>query len=81
MRRKPPDDALVGRIAMSRVTVLAQLRRAKEELAEAKAALAVHERGDPSQPGFGKDPEAVPECPMQDYKDSDWEQGFRIGSQ
>ena len=52
MRRKPPDDVLVGGIAMSRVTVLAQLRRAKEELAEAKVALAVHERGDPSQPGF-----------------------------
>ena len=46
------DDALIGGIAMSRVTVLAQLRRAKEELAEAKAALVVHERGDPSQPGF-----------------------------
>ena len=52
MRRKPSDDALVGGIPMSRVTVLAQLRRAKEELAEAKAALAVHEQGDRSQPGF-----------------------------
>jgi len=29
----------------------------------------------------GKDPEAIPECTVQDYKDSDWVQGFRIGSQ
>jgi hypothetical protein len=29
----------------------------------------------------GKDPDAIPECPMQQYKDADWEQGFRIGSQ
>jgi hypothetical protein len=37
---------------MSRATVLAQLRRAREDLAEAKAALAAHERGDPSLPGY-----------------------------
>jgi hypothetical protein len=30
----------------------------------------------------GKDPESVPECPAQhDKEPSDWERGFRIGSQ
>ena len=29
----------------------------------------------------GEDPESVPECPPQHDKESDWEHGFRIGSQ
>jgi hypothetical protein len=29
----------------------------------------------------GRDPESVPQCPAPSDKESDWESGFRIGSQ